>query len=197
MRQAPQTKEHAMQALTVRCFVLSALMLMGCAADLSESSASLHESTQALTRKDPIPASLVVPKGTHLAFLLEGVGSQNYACKAASEGTYAWTFIEPEATLYGLLHWVAGHHYAGPTWEGNDGSTVVGTKIAGETVDASAIPWLLLQAKSHEGKGWFSSITYVQRLDTVGGLAPSTGCDAAHADATADVPYRAKYVFYR
>jgi Protein of unknown function (DUF3455) len=186
-----------MQALTVRLSACFAFALMGCAADASEPSESLHASTQALTHKSPIPASLAVPKGTHPAFILEGVGTQNYACKAAAEATYAWTLVEPEATLYGPFHWVAGHHYLGPTWEGIDGSSVVGAKLAGETVDATAIPWLLLQAKSHAGKGWFSSITYVQRLHTVGGLAPSTGCDAAHADATADVDYRATYVFYR
>lgn len=189
---------------TALSLALCGLSAVGCAADTSESDLPHHGSTDALSEsvealacKKPIPASLAVPEGTHLAFSLLGRGTQNYACKQAADGSFAWTFIEPEAILYGPLGWRLGHHFAGPTWEANDGSTVVGSKLAGETVDATAIPWLLLQAKSHTGQGFMAKITYVQRLDTVGGLAPTSGCDAAHADTTADVAYTAKYSFYR
>jgi len=62
----------------------------------------------------------------------------------------------------------------------------------------SAIPWLLLGATSHGGEnGKMTQVTSIQRLSTVGGLAPATGCDADHVGATADVPYDADYFFYR
>ena len=92
---------------------------------------------------------------------------------------------------------VVATHFAGPTWQGSDGSTVVAA--VAERADApskKAIPWLLLEAKSHTGSGAFSTITYIQRLDTKGGIAPVTGCDAAHANAEARVPYEAMYAFY-
>jgi hypothetical protein len=62
--------------------------------------------------------------------------------------------------------------------------------------DPSAIPWLLLGAKEHEGGGVFSTVTHVQRLDTVGGVAPAEGCDEAHAGEEAREPYEATYAFY-
>jgi hypothetical protein len=59
-----------------------------------------------------------------------------------------------------------------------------------------AIPWLLLEAKSHGGSGTFSTITHIQRLDTKGGVAPSKGCDTTHDGEEVRVPYEATYAFY-
>jgi uncharacterized protein DUF3455 len=64
------------------------------------------------------------------------------------------------------------------------------------TVDATAIPWLLLKASSNTGKGTMSKVTYVQRVATTAGLAPTTGCDAEHVAALVDVAYTASYYFY-
>ena len=62
--------------------------------------------------------------------------------------------------------------------------------------DPTAIPWLLLKAATHAGTGAFADVTFIQRLDTVGGVAPSTGCDAAHLGTEVLVPYRSSYFFY-
>jgi hypothetical protein len=62
--------------------------------------------------------------------------------------------------------------------------------------EAGAIPWLLLEANEHQGSGVFSTITYIQRLATTGGIAPSEGCDAAHAGEETRVPYEATYAFF-
>ena len=59
------------------------------------------------------------------------------------------------------------------------------------------IPWLRLTAVSHTGHGRFSKVTTVQRLNTVGGIAPAAGCDGTTVGAEADVPYTANYFFYR
>src|SRR5262249_60730287 len=49
-----------------------------------------------------------------------------------------------------------GKHYAGPTWEGLDGGKVVGeVKTSMPAPVDKAVPWLLLDAKSHEGSGAF------------------------------------------
>jgi hypothetical protein len=40
------------------------------------------------------------------------------------------------------------------------------------------------------------SVRHVQRVDTIGGVAPSTGCDSAHAGAKTRVGYSATYDFY-
>jgi hypothetical protein len=167
----------------------------GCAAEVAEPDDELEATSEALKSQLPvIPEGLGVPAGNKLAFVLDGVGAQIYDCKAAADGGASWVFRAPEAELFrhGRL---AGTHYAGPTWEGLDGSTVVGARVSGVTVDASAIPWLLLKGTG-SGKGRMGKVTYLQRLETVGGLAPSSGCDATTVGAVADVEYSALYVFY-
>ena len=124
--------------------------------------------------------------------------SRSYACKAKPDDAtaFVWTFQAPEAELLNARGEVVGHHFAGPTWQGLDGSAVVGTVLQrAEAPEPGAIPWLLLAAKAHMGSGAFSTITHIQRLDTVGGVAPSEGCDAAHAGAEVRVPYAATYAF--
>jgi hypothetical protein len=137
-----------------------------------------------------------VPAGNRLASSFDAAGVQIYECSATNTG-FAWIFQAPEATLFNPGGQVAGTHFAGPTWSANDGSTVVGTRVAAVTVDATAIPWLLLSAASHSGDGRLADVSFIQRLDTVGGLAPATGCDAGHVGAVARVDYQAKYFFYR
>jgi hypothetical protein len=125
----------------------------------------------------------------------DAIGFQIYACTATAS-SFAWVFQGPQATLYNDGGQVAGTHYAGPTWEADDGSTVVGSKLAAYTADPSSIPWLLLRAIAHTGDGRMTPVTYVQRLDTAGGKAPATGCDAGHVGDITGVPYTATYYFY-
>jgi len=174
------------------------LFLVACTASAPEVTSSTADDLSARACPDNVPASLAPAADQDLAFALRASGTQNYTCN----GT-AWVFVAPDALLYPLHSCEADddalvHHYAGPTWEWlEDGSTVVAAKAAGATVDSTAIPWLLLNSVSHGGDGRMTDITSIQRLDTVGGLAPATGCDAAHAGATANVPYTAQYFFYR
>ena len=92
-----------------------------------------------------------------------------------------------------------GIHYAGPTWEVTkgqySGNKVAGTKLQTVTEDITAVPWLLLQAvDSLSTVG--NKITYIQRLCTEGGLAPTTGADAEHLGQLDSIPYAASYLFY-
>ena len=146
-----------------------------------------------------VPSDLTPPASAVLLFELRARGVQIYTCaaKPADPAAFVWTFKEPQAELFNDRGEVVGTHFAGPTWQGQDGSSVVGEFVA--RVDApskKAIPWLLLKAKSHAGDGAFSTITHIQRLDTKGGVAPSKGCDADHARDEVRVPYKATYAFY-
>ncbi len=147
-------------------------------------------------RTGNVPAALAVPAGHELAFEVDAKGVQIYVC-GESGGAPAWAFQAPEAKLVGPRGEPAGTHYAGPTWEAADGSKVVGAKVEGATPDPAAIPWLLLRAASHDGNGRMAAVTFVQRIQTRGGVAPAEGCGAATAGAVARVPYRAVYSFYR
>jgi Protein of unknown function (DUF3455) len=109
----------------------------------------------------------------------------------------AWVFVAPSAELYADAggHGQIGTHYAGPTWESVSGSKVVGAVIDRCAPSPNAIPWLKLGAVSASGPGIFSRIAFIQRVNTVGGTAPTTGGTVVGEEAR--VPYTAEYYFYR
>jgi hypothetical protein len=88
-----------------------------------------------------------------------------------------------------------GRHYAGPNWELNDGSAVVG-KMAGSAPGATAsdIAWLKLDVASRRGSGVLTPVTTVQRINTAGGKLDGT-CDKA--GTWRSMPYSADYVFLK
>jgi hypothetical protein len=111
----------------------------------------------------------------------KATGVQIYVCGArrGDPSKYEWTLKAPEAEPHDSSGKRIGKHYAGPTWESNDGSKVVGeVKARDNGPDSNAIPWLLLTAKSTSGNGVFTRTNSIQRIDTIGGKAPSGGCDA-------------------
>jgi hypothetical protein len=147
----------------------------------------------------PVPTKIQAPAG-HVPYLVgHATGTQNYACQLSPNG-YAWTLVAPAATLVGDNGQVLTTHYGGPTWEAKDGSKVVGARVDGETVDPTAIPWLLLRAASKTAGSdgdRLTHTTYIQRVKTVGGLAPTSGCDQTTSGASRNVPYAADYYFYK
>jgi hypothetical protein len=147
-------------------------------------------------RAPDVPAALQVPVGNKISFRAYAVGVQIYvAIASASSATgYGWTFRAPEAVLYDADGKMVGLHYAGPTWETDSGSKVVGSRVAGATPNATAIPWLLLQATSTQGPGILARTTYIQRMNTTGGLAPAIA--PIEAGQEVSVPYTAKYVSF-
>lgn len=146
-----------------------------------------------------VPESLKVPSNQTLSVKASGVGVQIYECRAdkINPSKFGWVFKSPEADLFDSADNQIGKHYAGPTWESNDGSKVVGVVEAlYNSPDTSSIPWLLLRAKSNSGSGVFSRIASIQRVDTVGGAAPAEGCGKEQAGTEIRVPYKARYYFY-
>jgi hypothetical protein len=146
-----------------------------------------------------LPESLRPSPTDVLLLQSKATGVQIYTCVARRDdlSKYEWTLKAPEAELYDSSGKRIGKHYAGPTWESNDGSKVVGeVKARDNGPDSNAIPWLLLRAKSTSGNGIFTKATSIQRLDTIGGKAPPGGCDASLAGKELRVPYSATYIFF-
>lgn len=163
----------------------------------------------------PMPAAIEAPAG-HTPFLVtQAAGTQNYLCAPTSSGV-AWTFIGPQATLFGEADQV-GTHYLSPnpfegqlaraTWQhSRDTSAAWARAIAASSdpafVAPGAVPWLLLDVvgalDGPIGGSKLTATTYIQRLSTVGGVQPSSGCTVpSDLNARAFVPYEATYVFYR
>lgn len=184
------------------------------AATLALAAASLH------AQSVNVPANLRVPDG-HVPFLKAfASGTQNYVCLPSDSGL-AWKFQGPQATLFLIVKWMNGEvrqqiatHYLSPnpveggtlraTWQGSlDTSAVWAKKIAESTdpafVAPGAIPWLLLQTagtqRGPSGGAVLAGTTYLQRVNTSGGVAPTGAC--AEAGALAMTPYTTDYIFYR
>lgn len=153
-------------------------------------------SIRAQTSAPEVPAELRPPEGAKLVLQAFAKGDQIYTCKEQN-GQYSWTLKAPEAVLSDQNGKVIGRHSAGPSWELNDKSAVTGKMIArADSPDKDSIPWLLIGVAEHSGKGQLSNITHIQRLDTKGGKAPASGCDAPHAGQEVRVPYSATYRFF-
>lgn len=142
----------------------------------------------------PSPAcdSVNVAEGNRVSSQVYALGVQIYRWSGTN-----WAFIAPEATLFADPCYAepVGIHYAGPTWEANDGSKVMAARLADCTPFRGAIPWLRLGTTSTSGEGKFARVTYIQRVNTIGGTAPAQA--GAFVGDEARVPYTAEYYFYR
>jgi hypothetical protein len=145
-----------------------------------------------------IPDAIKPAPGLSRFLTATATGVQIYTCGRSDAGTPAWIFKAPEAQLFDPQQRQIGMHYAGPTWEADDGGKVVGTvKASIPAPGGTAIPWLLLDVTSREGAGLFTGATAILRILTVGGLAPAQGCAAAQAGGESRVPYTAMYQFLK
>ena len=186
-----------------------------------ESSAAMAQTALAAgSHVPPVPANLEVP-ARHAVFLKgHAVGTQNYVCLPAASGV-SWKFIAPQATLFHTVwgdmsqqlttHFLSANPSENglprPTWQHSfDSSRVWGRVLASSNdanfVEPGAIPWLLLEVAGADpgpaGGFLLTQATFIQRLNTSGGLAPWTGCSqSAEIGNLALVPYAADYFFYK
>ena len=173
----------------------------------------------------PLPAGLApVPAGNKLFLVGHAVGTQNYVCRPSGAGV-AYILFTPEATLFSDGSGQVITHFFSPnpfepntdprvvadgmiraTWQHSRDTSTVWAKLhqpnGAVTVDPTAIAWLLLDVVGAQngptGGDKLTATTFIQRLNTTGGLAPSTGC-ASLTDVgnQAFVDYTADYFFYK
>jgi hypothetical protein len=142
----------------------------------------------------PLCETIQVPEGNKLSFHTYARGVQIYKWNGGS-----WDFVAPLATLFAEENFFGevGTHYVGPKWESKSGSKVEARRVLGTgcTPDPTAIAWLLLKKHETTGAGIFSSVTYIQRVNTTGGLPPAD--PGLIVGEVKEVPYTAEYYFYR
>jgi len=180
-----------------RSLIVAATLLAGCSSEYpagpAEPSAPPAPEFPSLSRTPDLGGcqKIQAPAGSKLAYHVYATGVQIYNWS----GT-AWTPFGPAATLSADAagNSTVGTHYVGPTWESNSGSNVVG-EVAERCPVPNAVPWLLLRAKSSKGPGVFHGVTWIQRVNTVAGNAPSTPGTFVGQEARVD--YSAEYFFYR
>jgi hypothetical protein len=140
----------------------------------------------AAARHSQVPEAIKVPAGNKKIATMPAKGVQTYQCTAG-----AWVFLQPDAILryQGRAEVL---HSKGPVWTSvRDGSSVTAAAAANSPVP-DAIPQLLLKSTGNRGPGLFAGVTYIQRLNTTGGVAPTGTCTGA----TVSVPYTADYTFW-
>jgi Protein of unknown function (DUF3455) len=169
-----------------------------------------------------VPPTIQVEAGNRAFLEGHGVGTQNYICLPCPNPTtpatacpdasgFAWLLFTPEATLFNDHGKQLTTHFFSPnpaedgtiraTWQHSRDSSIVwgGRAISAPVPDA--IPWLLLpMAGTQEGPtggDTLTATTFIHRVNTVGGVAPSDGCaQLTDVGAKAFVPYEADYIFY-
>jgi hypothetical protein len=169
----------------------------------------------------PLPPNMApVPPGNTAFLVGHAVGTQNYVCLPSGSGV-AFVLFTPEATLFRDNDKQIITHFFSPnlspippevartiraTWQDSRDTSTVWAKLhqpnGAVTVDPDSIAWLLLDVVGAQdgptGGHTLTETTFVQRLNTVGGLAPLTGCSSpADVGTEAFVPYTADYFFYR
>ena len=143
-----------------------------------------------------VPKQIEPPANEQLLLQVHAKGDQVYTCKADG-AQFTWTLKAPDAQLFDKDGKPFGKHFAGPSWEANDGSRVTGKAVANApSPDADSIPWLLINVLSHDGTGVLSRATTILRINTKGGKASASGCDASHSGQEVRRPYSADYLFY-
>jgi hypothetical protein len=186
----------AWRRTTAWLFLATAAVFTGCAdqtiLDPIDSATELAASARRSMQESGVCDNLRVPAGHKMFLRVYANGVQIYRWSGTE-----WSFMGPSAVLtsdaYG--NGTVGIHYGGPTWESLSGSKVVGAVRDRCTPDTNAISWLLLDAVATEGPGIFRHVSFIQRVNTSGGTAPSHA--GSFPDQEARVPYTTEYLFYR
>jgi hypothetical protein len=195
---------------------LQRLIAAGAAVLALQGAALLAQPASADLQQTPrVPANLQVPAGNKPFLKAAAVGTQNFICLPSG-----WTFLGPQATLFITLPWINGEirqqiatHFlsANPSeagthravWQSSVDTSAAWAKAIANSSDPAyvapgAIPWLLLEVvgtqRGPTGGSMLSQTTYIQRVNTSGGMMPAAACTTGN---TAFVPYTADYVFYK
>jgi hypothetical protein len=174
------------------CFA-AALLLAGCAAP--SPTADQPGGPRITPPSLGFFSRIKVPEGHEPVLQLSARGVQIFRCERVGS-SFEWRFRQPEAELLDGHGRPAGRHGANFSFEHRDGSRLLGTVVAhDQAASADTLPWLLLSTKSF-GKGDFAGISYVQRVNTRGGMPPAN-CSASQSSQLLRVDFSADFVFYR
>ena len=178
---------------------MKSFLLIAAAASVAVLSACAGSPKMLTVDNAALPEAVRVPAGQKVTMTTTGVGELTYECREKKDmaGQFEWAFVGPVATLYSADRQTVGKYYAGPTWEASDGSKVTGKQVAVAPASPGNISLQLVKAEPAMNKvGAMAGVSFIQRLNTKGGVAPATACDAAGKGKRQVVAYQADYVFY-
>jgi hypothetical protein len=147
-----------------------------------------------------LPAAVQVPAGHRMVLETVAKGDITYTCsaKAGMAGQFEWVFTGPKAAMTLRNKQNIGTYFGPPaTWLHNDGSVVTGMQVAVAPNNPSSIPLQLVKANPKAQAGVFAETSYIQRVSTVGGIAPANPCNASIFGVKQTVEYAADYIFWK
>jgi hypothetical protein len=175
-----------------------------------------------------VPYSLRVPDGNVVFLEGHGDGTQNYVCSPSGAGFAWVLFTPEATLSSDADKQVTTHFFSPnpdrhdpnvdarivangairATWQHSRDGSKVWAKVAADPsfdehfVAPNSVPWLLLASAGTQdgptGGDTLTPTTFVQRVNTHGGLAPASGCSQAADDGKkAFVHYTADYFFFR
>jgi len=146
-----------------------------------------------------LPDAVKVPAGHKVALETVGIGEITYECRAKADApsAFEWIFVGPQADLRTRGGAKVGTYFGPPaTWAANDGSKITGAQVAVAPATGASIPLQLVKANPASGPGTMQGVTYVQRVATQGGVAPSAPCAGDSVGKKQVVKYQADYIFW-
>ncbi|WP_114973191.1 DUF3455 domain-containing protein [Rhodoferax ferrireducens] len=175
--------------------ILALIAVAGLSACATQGGSSMAPFSQA-----GLPDAVQVPAGHNVAMQTMASGDITYQCRVKKDmaGQFEWVFVGPDAGLNDRRGKRVGKYYGPPaTWESLDGSRVSGAQVAVAPAGAGRIPLQLVKANPAMGMGAMQGVSYIQRVNTQGGVAPASPCDVATLDQKQTVKYTADYIFWR
>jgi hypothetical protein len=153
----------------------------------------------AISEPANIAPLLRAPANEAPAFVLNGNGVYIYQCRQSLLGAnvFEWAFVVPDATLYEGSRSTARHATVGLFESLSDRSSLSGVVRTSQAAGVQNLPWVLMRAQPLAETGMFAGVTSIQRVNTVGGAAPTGGCGPDNIGEEARVAYQADYYFYR
>lgn len=182
-------------SVSLCAITLAALGLSACSSISREQVAAMTPFSQA-----SLPDAVKVPAGNRVALETVGAGDITYECRARKDmaDQFEWVFVGPDAALNDRTGKRIGRYYGPPaTWESMDGSKATGAQLAMSPAGAPNIPLQLVKANPATGAGAMQGVTYIQRVATIGGVAPAAVCAASSLGQKQAVKYQADYIFWR
>jgi Protein of unknown function (DUF3455) len=163
-----------------------------------------------------VPEAIDVGDGYRPFLIAHAIGTQNYICQLVGS-SLKWVLVGPQATLFNDEGQQILTHYLSPnplengapraTWQHSKDTSAAWAVKVKESADPAfvapdAIPWFLLDATGTQegftGGNRLTRTEFIQRVNTVGGKEPATGCSIPdNINARQFVSYEADYVFYK
>lgn len=161
--------------------------------------AAVLPAAAAISEPANVAPALRAPVNETAAFKLNGNGAYIYQCRATllDPNAYEWAFVVPDATLYEGSRTTARHATVGLYESLSDRSSISGMVRSSQAAGVQNLPWVLMRAQPLAESGMFAGVTSIQRVNTVGGAAPTGGCGPANVGQEARVAFQADYYFYR